>query len=354
MDKKNLPEIKLYSGKSFDLSKRWHVEWRNEKGKRIKKYGDINRLKTKIARQQAAEKLIKRIEQDLLKGHVSEMEKTAREWLNNQKPFWKKKTYDNKAAILNDLTDWMGFREWNKDNIEDYFTERLMHEKKVSISTWENYRVTVRQILKYLELEHLMNRISKKKFTSTPARYFTKTQKRYVQNAIEEKDPLLYLAVQFVYYCFLRPRSELRLLKIGDIILEDRKILVPTKIAKNKKLQYVSIPDIFYPQVEEYVLGKNPADWLFPGNGEDGTVGYNYFGRKHKKILRELRMDTDVYKMYSWKHTGAVAVVKAGIHIKQLQLQLRHSSLDQVDEYLRQLGLEDFGEIKADFPSIAD
>ena len=44
--------------------------------------------------------------------------------------------------------------------------------------------------------------------------------------------------------------------------------------------------------------------------------------------------------LYSWKHTGVVMAVKAGIHIKQLQIQFRHHGLDQVDQYLRDLGIQ--------------
>ena len=56
--------------------------------------------------------------------------------------------------------------------------------------------------------------------------------------------------------------------------------------------------------------------------------------------------------LYSWKHTGAVMAVKAGIHIKQLQIQLRHHSLDQVDQYLRDLGVSDLSDLARSFPGI--
>jgi len=49
---------------------------------------------------------------------------------------------------------------------------------------------------------------------------------------------------------------------------------------------------------------------------------------------------------------SSIGAIKAGIHIKQLQIQLRHHSLDQVDEYLRQLGVSDLGDLRDNFPSI--
>ena len=124
------------------------------------------------------------------------------------------------------------------------------------------------------------------------------------------------------------------------------------EIAKNKKQQYVAIPDAFFPVVEKRVSGRNPNDFLFKGTRYKKPTSVNYFALKHLKLLRDLGFDTTRYKLYSWKHTGAVQAVKAGIHIKQLQIQLRHHSLDQVDEYLRQLGVSDLGDLQSKFPSI--
>jgi hypothetical protein len=47
------------------------------------------------------------------------------------------------------------------------------------------------------------------------------------------------------------------------------------------------------------------------------------------------------YAFYSWKHTGVVQAVRNGVNMKTLQLQLRHNSLDMVNEYLKNLGIMD-------------
>lgn len=56
------------------------------------------------------------------------------------------------------------------------------------------------------------------------------------------------------------------------------------------------------------------------------------------------------FSLYSWKHTGAVRCVKSGMSLKSLQLQMRHHSLDQLNEYLRELGVLQMEDIKNDFP----
>lgn len=355
MDKKNLPSlsIRLYSGTNFDLTKRWHIAYKDENGKRKKVYGGINRYPTKIARQQAAERLIKQLQLNFKKDYISEKEKLAHAWLSDMKPTWRKKTYDNKKSRVYDFLNYMKELEWNTENVRLYFVDYLSKQKKINPSTWNDYRMTIRQMLNAMGLGATIEFIPKRSFTSTPARYYSNSQKDYLIKEIEKHNKDLHMYVQFVYYCFLRPRSEIRFLKVGNILIEDKKILIPTNIGKNKKHQFVAIPDAFFPSVEAFIKGRNPMEFLFPGDGEGGVMGYNSFGRIHRKLLKKLGFNTAEYNVYSWKHTGAVAAVMAGIHIKQLQLQLRHSSLDQVDAYLRQLGLHDLGDLMQTFPAIA-
>ncbi len=99
-------------------------------------------------------------------------------------------------------------------------------------------------------------------------------------------------------------------------------------------------------------MGRNPNEYVFRGSKHMKPMEENTMEHRHRTLLQELNFDTDRYKVYSWKHTGAVMAVKAGVHVKQLQIQLRHHSLDQVDEYLRQLGVSDLGDLRANFPSI--
>jgi integrase len=74
--------------------------------------------------------------------------------------------------------------------------------------------------------------------------------------------------------------------------------------------------------------------------------------RAHARILKDLRFGKG-YTLYSWKHTGAIAVAKSGrVGVKELQIQLRHHSLDQTDQYLRQMGVQDLGRLQAHFPTV--
>ena len=143
-----------------------------------------------------------------------------------------------------------------------------------------------------------------------------------------------------LFYCFIRPNSELRLLRVGDILLDEWKVLIRADVSKNKKQEYVTIPKAFRPALSD-LKRRNPGEMLFPGKHDcTKPMGCNTMYERHRKILKQLGFSSD-YKLYSWKHTGAVMAVKAGIPVKELQIQLRHHSLEMVDRYLRQMGVWD-------------
>jgi len=349
MIKKSTP--KLYTGKN-SLSVRWFVYYLDEKGKRIKKYGDINQSLTLKGRKAAAQKLLEEIQLiHIQKSNLSLSQKIYEE-LENRKPTWRPKTYQCKKSKLDIFIKWMDDKEWTEESIYNFFFEHLTKEKRLSPTTYNDYILCLNQALGWCDQKHLLKEIEKRKASPTPAAYFTQSQRTFLSNALKNSNPTLWFFVQFVYYCFIRPRAELRMLKVGDVVLEEQKIRIPASIAKNKKEQYVSIPNAFFPTVKAKLKNRNPNEYVFPGLHHLSPTGMNTFGRQHRELLKELGFDTSRYKLYSWKHTGAVAAVKAGIHIKQLQIQLRHNSLDQVDEYLRQLGVSDLGDLRDKFPSI--
>jgi len=47
------------------------------------------------------------------------------------------------------------------------------------------------------------------------------------------------------------------------------------------------------------------------------------------------------HTLYSWKHTGVVTAYNAGVDIKSIQRQCRHSAREMTCNYLKSLGLYD-------------
>jgi integrase len=127
-------------------------------------------------------------------------------------------------------------------------------------------------------------------------------------------------------------------------------IVIRSEISKNKRTQSVSIPDVLFEEIEALqLLSSPPSDYVFAKSGLPGPtpLKQSILAARHKKALIFLGIDCNEHKFYSWKHTGAVAFVKNDVgNLKELQLQLRHASLEETDGYIRQLGIADFSNIR--------
>lgn len=337
-------DFRIYS--PSDLGKKWFVEYYNEEG-RQKKYGTINQEPTFEGRMKAAKALVTQLKQKDPLKRVGESEfERAKKWMDAQG--WRPKSYSTHLTIANAWWDFLDHRKPSNELVQQFF-QNLQATK--SPTTHNNYLYLLNAILTGIGQGDICKGIKKLRQSPSPARYFQKFQINRLAVAIAEKDAQLYLFVQFIYYCFIRPR-ELVHLRASNVILEGKQIYIPGHISKNKKSEYITIPDAFLPSLE-FIKNVDPKQLLFPSPLDiTKPIGYDKMYRRHQKILKALNFGKG-YVLYSWKHTGAVMAVKAGISLKELQIQLRHHSLDQVDQYLRQMGVWDLQKLQASFPALA-
>lgn len=341
-EKKCLPEIKAYF--PDDLSKRWFLYYYRD-GDRMRVYGDINRYHTIAERKEAMRKLKRKLKIELAVPVVTIRDKCY-QYVEDNRPIWRKKTYQTIKSKLNVLFGRCS-RELDKLEVEQFF-KWLKHNKHST--TYSNYLSKLRTVLKAIGEEHRIEDIPHLKEHRRPARYFQPHQIARLKKYISSKDPQLWLFVQFIYYCFIRP-GELRHFKASDVLLSEESLIVKSSISKNHKTEYVAIPKPFFPHLK-YVNTLKPNEYLFPSYKDHSKpIGLNTMSTRHRKILKELGFGVE-YKLYSWKHTGAVMAAKSGVGVKELQLQLRHHSLDQVNEYLRQMGVSDLDNLKNKFPKL--
>jgi integrase len=194
----------------------------------------------------------------------------------------------------------------------------------------------------------LFDDIAHKRSIRTPKRYFQSHQMSNLCTEIMHDDEDLWLFIQLMFYCFLRP-GEIRQIKISDIEFDDWVIYVRGDVAKNDKTKAVSIPDQFIPELRK-LMGRKPNEFIFPGV-RGPMLGRNTMYQRFRNRLKDHEYG-DEYSLYSVRHTGAVAAAKAGASMKELQIQFRHHSLAQTDEYLRQLGIEDVVNLRKIHPNI--
>ena len=336
MNKKNLcPVLKNYNG---DVSKRWYVDFYEGA---LRKRIFISSKLDAAGRETAAKEIILSLGAD--QSSLPKWKLNAANWLQENVYVWRKKTYQTHQSKLKIFMERVS--SLTAAAVREFFV--FLDKKNTHPTTRNAYRQLLRQIDKSVWKTKGYFDFPKVKANKTPAKYFTWAQVKFLTNYFKKENHELYLFVLFQFYCFIRP-AELRLLQFGDILLDEQKILIRGEISKNKKEQYVRIPAPFLSVLLETLTASHPSNFIFGGKSPRGI---NHFALIHRKLLQSQNFDIKRHKLYSWKHSGAVAAVKAGVHIKQLQVQLRHHSLDQVNDYLRQLGVEDLTDLDK-FPAI--
>lgn len=176
---------------------------------------------------------------------------------------------------------------------------------------------------------------------------YSEEEKDRLRSLLYERDRDLYYLSQIMYYCFIR-RSELALLRVGDIDLQNHTITIGADVSKNKTQESVVIPVGLEPVLREMGLHRYPAHYyLFGRRLVRSAVPYknvNHISSRHnkfltKRYLKEKAIDA-AKGLYSWKHSGVVAGYYAtGKDIYSVMRQLRHRDLNTTQIYLKSLGL---------------
>jgi integrase len=159
------------------------------------------------------------------------------------------------------------------------------------------------------------------------------------REVIKKDDPQLWLALQFEYYCFLRPGKEVRLLQIKHIDFSRGTVTIERDRSKTKKAKTATIPFVFLKELREvWKLQTLPREmFVFAREGKPGDrpISKNDLRYRFNKFRTKLSMPQE-YKLYSFKHTGnARADDCPEISIRDQQKQNGHSSIQTTENYLK-------------------
>jgi integrase len=377
-EKKFFPILRDYKK---SLTRKWYIEYKflNNEGKLCKsKYsGDINHYNTVEQREEEAQKAIDYINKfadtppkrpgsrkALPVGLQDEslLIKLVEDFLHQRKSRVRSKSYSTYKSVVYNFIHWLNENKYSSSKIK-YFGEDLASKYIDSLSPLANntknkHLVVLRMLFKYA----LKSKVIKSNpFESVdgfskvavPAAAFTPEQRYRLRREIEGEDPQLWLFCMMIFYTFIRP-GELRMLKVENVWLDEHKIEIPAEVSKNKKRQFVQIPTQLAVMLEDMDIRQYPGNYyLFTADGYPGLkhVSINYMSNRFRNYLVKLKFSKR-HVLYSWKHTGAAACAKAGIPVKDIQLQLRHHSLDQTDQYLKSMGLFETERIKNLFPDV--
>lgn len=355
--RKNFHDYTIVKGK------RWYVEYYIQLPagvrQRKKVYGWINREKSDLDKWIKALEVIEKIEKERLFSTPMDRgnrgyelpDSPLKKVLERNRAFYRRKTYLTIKSRLKAYTLWLNGRSELKittQDVNDFLNYYL--EKGLKTGTVASYKNTLSGLYNKLDIQYNPFRGAMKITKGyTSLQYFNDQQIEMIGNYAAKADPEIWLACRLLFYCFIRPGEQRKLL-VSDINIPEGFIEIRAEISKNKKTQKVRIPNVFIEPLSRWTEDKSGLLFSKYGEGKK-MIGLNHINKKHREILKTLGIKGR-YAFYSWKHTGAVKALRAGINVKDLQLQLRHHSLDMVNEYLKNLGVMDSEDLKIKFPAI--
>lgn len=144
--------------------------------------------------------------------------------------------------------------------------------------------------------------------------------------------------IYFIYDTGIRPK-ELLLIRIADIRLLKREIVVRAEVSKTNRERIIPVTDDMLSILVKRDINNLSKGWyLFSNNGfKPGpdpfwpTAGGRWW---RKYVQKDLGITA---KLYGLKHSGADAKLLAGIDIRTLKSLYGHSSEQMTEKYLEQL-----------------
>lgn len=266
----------------------------------------------------------------------------ANQLLVCMKDNYRRKTILGYKSKLRLFEIWLEERKMNNFSISEIsntdiidFHNYLTKELKREPVTIKKYMQVINAVFKNADLNSPVYNLPplprpKKSFAARPI-----PEKLLLELTKElKKDTQLWLAICFEFYTFIRP-EELRNLKLENIDFSRWTITIPSEISKNKKTQTIGIPDSFKGVLDSYRLETFPDNWFVFSKGwmpGPTRLGQNTLATRFR-VIRDRLGVSQKYKLYSFKHTGAIMLADAGVPMKDIQQHMRHSSFDTTDRY---------------------
>jgi integrase len=188
---------------------------------------------------------------------------------------------------------------------------------------------------------------------------YTPDQQLELLNYIKNEKPMYLMLVQFMYYTLARPK-ELSHLKVGDIGKRyPNQIWFGEEVTKEFMERNVFIPEALQKVILENKLHLMPKDWyVFSIDfkpGKERLHSRNWGQRFRDNVLNSFgEKYSSNYTLYSWKHTGVISLIMAGVTPAAVQRQAGHRSPYSFQKYLKTLGLFPNDEILNDFPLLPE
>lgn len=228
--------------------------------------------------------------------------------------------------------------------------EKLLHRFLLQFNTSATYYMTKRRTLAglFARMVHSgmlpgnpVHRTLRKKEVHVLNVPFPHAQLKALLSYLKEAHNPLYLCALLMYGCFLRPHREVRLLRRRHLNENCTMITLSGSENKSKRNRVIQLPTYVSDALSEHgVQNLLPEQYVL--NKGYQPVNEHYFTtawtRLKKNFPTYCRLN-EGQTLYSFRHTGAVAVYNKTKDPYRVQQAMFHGSLKVTLTYLRSLGL---------------
>lgn len=235
--------------------------------------------------------------------------------------------------------------KWLKENEEQFFD--FLSERK-------NRNYTMKIIREFDENDYEEDDLDLKDCSALTVKNPKDLER--IQNYFREKDERLYIFWLIGQNTGLRGGDVVRLtisdlrkaIKFKKMIVVEEKIehIITNRIKNNKPVKKRSRRDIartvylndkLINILKDFVLGKNPSDFIYPSNSESGHYRRDSLGKAYKRALEKLKIakeDDNVGTHTPRKSYGYRQYCDNGENIVKVQDLFCHASVDTTMSYI--------------------
>lgn len=370
----NFKTAKLFDA-GGDLSQRWFIFYyfrSPETGKFCRFRNWIpSGILTSTARRDKAHVMIKIINKKLLQGynpyvHLDKKYKLLSAGLTYvltlKQTTCRIRSYHTYCSFVKQFNEWLEIKKLTSMSVDDlnyYHAQEFMDYTKSKLKNSNrtyNHRVTgMKSIFKMLLkrewiLVNPFENIERLPEEDPEIEAFSIDDLMVMQNHLPDYNFDLYVCACLIFYCFIRPAEIVRL-KVSNIHLVKKVIIIPGKASKNKKQEVVQIPNALMPILMRLDMRGPGDDYIFARHLKRGPL--EIAPTRIAEAWREFADEHGIAKkIYSLKHTGVGMAIENGINIRDLQLQLRHSNLEMTQIYLDKFNRRPSEKLANDFPDL--
>lgn len=151
------------------------------------------------------------------------------------------------------------------------------------------------------------------------------------------------VALNLVYQSLLRPK-EVNEIRLKNVFLNEKYILVPASVAKNHKERKATLSDATIELLRKFNIEKLPKDYFLLGGNTQGAsliphkqqANHDRINKNWCRLKKTLHFPQEM-QLYSLRDTGITDLLKSGVDNLTVMQHADHHSLEMTTRYAKHI-----------------